>query len=61
MVLSLSWSCSRDCHKTDVHAEVSGTGAESRRERGNHRPSDDAPRAHEREMWLWAISKYFGD
>jgi hypothetical protein len=45
MVLSLSWSYSRDCHKTGVHAEVSGTGAESRRERGNHRPGDDAPRA----------------
>jgi hypothetical protein len=40
MVLSLSWSCSRDCHKAGVHAEVSDTGAESRRERGNHRPSD---------------------
>jgi hypothetical protein len=45
MVLNLSWSCSRGCHKTGVHAEVSGTGAESRRERGNHHPGDDAPRA----------------
>jgi hypothetical protein len=45
MVLSLSWSYSRDCHKTGVHVEVSGTGAESRRERGNHCPGDDVPRA----------------
>jgi hypothetical protein len=45
MVLDLSWSCSRDCHKAGVHAEVSGTGAESRRERGNHHPGDDVPRA----------------
>jgi hypothetical protein len=45
MVLNLSWSCSRGCHKTGVHAEVSGTGAESRQERGSHPPGDDAPRA----------------
>jgi hypothetical protein len=45
MVLSLSWSYSRDCHKTGVQAEVSGTGAESRRERGNHYLGDDVPRA----------------
>jgi hypothetical protein len=45
MVLYLSWSCSLGCHKTGVHAEVSGTGAESRRERGSHPPGDDAPRA----------------
>jgi hypothetical protein len=41
MVLDLSWSCSQDCHKAGVHAEVSGTGAESRRERGDHHPGDD--------------------
>jgi hypothetical protein len=45
MVLDLSWSCSRGGHKAGVHAEVSGTGAESRRERGNHCPGDDVPRA----------------
>jgi hypothetical protein len=45
MVLNLSWSCSRDCHKPGVHAEVSGTGAESQRERGSHPPGDDAPHA----------------
>jgi hypothetical protein len=45
MVLNLSWSCSRGCHKHGVHAEVSGTGAESRQERGSHPPGDDAPRA----------------
>jgi hypothetical protein len=45
MVLSLSWSYSRGCHKTGVHAEVSGTGAESQRERGSHHPGDDALRA----------------
>jgi hypothetical protein len=45
MVLNLSWSCSRGCHKPGVHAEVSGTGAESRLERGSHPPGDDAPRA----------------
>jgi hypothetical protein len=45
MVLNLSWSCSRGRHKSGVHAEVSGTGAESRRERGSHPPGDDAPRA----------------
>jgi hypothetical protein len=43
MVLSLSWSCSQDCHKAGVHAEVSGTGAESRQERGNHHPGEDVP------------------
>jgi hypothetical protein len=45
MVLNLYLSCSRGCHKHGVHAEVSGTGAESRRERGSHPPGDDAPRA----------------
>jgi hypothetical protein len=45
MVLNLSWSCSRGCHKPGVHAEVSGTGAESRREQGSHPPGDNAPRA----------------
>jgi hypothetical protein len=45
MVLNLSWSCSRGYHKYGVHAEVSGTGAESRWERGSHPPGDDAPRA----------------
>jgi hypothetical protein len=50
MVLSLSWSCSRDCQKTGVHAEVSGMGAESRRERGNHHLGDDAPRAQQGDL-----------
>jgi hypothetical protein len=45
MVLNLSWSCSRGYHKHGVHAEVSGTGAESGREQGSHPPGDDAPRA----------------
>jgi hypothetical protein len=45
MVLNLSWSYSWGCHKTGVHAKVSGTGAESRRERGSHPPGDNAPRA----------------
>jgi hypothetical protein len=45
MVLNLSWSCSRGYHKHGVHAEVSGTGAESRRGRENHPLGDDAPRA----------------
>jgi hypothetical protein len=45
MILNLSWSCSRDYHKHGVHAEVSGTGAESRRERGSHPPGDDVSRA----------------
>jgi hypothetical protein len=45
MDLNLSWSCSRGCHKPGAHAEVSGTGAESRRERGSHPPGDDGPRA----------------
>jgi hypothetical protein len=45
MVLNLSWSCSRGQHKSSVHAEVSGTGAESRRERGSHPLGDDVPRA----------------
>jgi hypothetical protein len=45
MVLNLSWPCSRDCHKPCVHAKVSGTGAESRREQENDPPGDDAPRA----------------
>jgi hypothetical protein len=45
MVLDLSWSCSQGCHKFGVHAEVSGTGAESRRELGSHPPGDDAPHA----------------
>jgi hypothetical protein len=45
MVLNLSWFCSRGCHKPGVHAEVSGTGAESRRERGSQFSGDDAPRA----------------
>jgi hypothetical protein len=45
MVLNLSWSCSRGCHKTGVHAEVSGTGAKSLQERGSHHPGDDALRA----------------
>jgi hypothetical protein len=45
MVLNLSWSCSQGYHKHGVHTEVSGTGAESRRERGSHPPGDDAPRA----------------
>jgi hypothetical protein len=45
MVLNLSWSYSRGYHKHGVHAEVSGTGAESRRERGSHPPGDDAPHA----------------
>jgi hypothetical protein len=45
MVPNIYWSCSRGCHKTGVHAEVSGMGAESRRERESHPPGDDAPRA----------------
>jgi hypothetical protein len=45
MVLNLSWSCSRGRHTPGVHAEGSGTGAESRRERGSHPPDDDALRA----------------
>jgi hypothetical protein len=45
MVLNLSWSCSQGRHKPGVHAEVSSTGAETRRERGSHPPGDDAPRA----------------
>jgi hypothetical protein len=44
MVLNLSWSYSRGCHKPGVHAKVSGMGVESRRERGSHPPGDDAPR-----------------
>jgi hypothetical protein len=44
MVLNLSWSCSRGYHKHGFHAQVSGTGAESRREQGSHPPGDDAPR-----------------
>jgi hypothetical protein len=45
MVLNLPWSYSRGYHKHGVHAEVSGTGAESRRERGSYPPGDDALRA----------------
>jgi hypothetical protein len=45
MVLNLSWSSGRGYHKHGVHAEVSGTGAESRWERENHPLGDDAPRA----------------
>jgi hypothetical protein len=45
MVLNLSWSYSRGYHKHGVHVELSGTGVESRRERGNHPLGDDAPLA----------------
>jgi hypothetical protein len=45
MVLNRSWPCSRGFHNTGVHAEVSGTGAESQRERGSHPIGDDAPQA----------------
>jgi hypothetical protein len=45
MVLNLSWSCNRGRHKPGVHAEGSGTDAESRRERESHPPGGDAPRA----------------
>jgi hypothetical protein len=45
MVLNLSWSCSRGYHKHGVHAEVSATGAESRRGQENHPLGDDAPHA----------------
>jgi hypothetical protein len=50
MVLNLSWSCSRGFHKPRVHAEVSGTGAESRREQGSH------PLGDEHSASSWAIS-----
>jgi hypothetical protein len=43
MVLNLSWSYNQGYHKHGVHAEVSGTGAKSRREQGSHPPGDDAP------------------
>jgi hypothetical protein len=45
MVLNLSWSCSQGCHRHGIHAEVSGTDAESQQGRGSHPPGDDAPRA----------------
>jgi hypothetical protein len=45
MVLNLSWSCSRSCRRHGTHAEVSGTGAESRRGRENHPLGDDVPHA----------------
>jgi hypothetical protein len=45
MVLNLSWSYSRGYHRHGVHAEVSGTGVESRREQGSHPLGDDATRA----------------
>jgi hypothetical protein len=43
MVLNLSGSCSRGCHRHGVHAKASGKGAESRRGRGSHPLGDGAP------------------
>jgi hypothetical protein len=45
MVLNLSWTCNRGCHRHGAHVEASGKGAESRRGQESHPLGDGAPRA----------------